>query len=53
MLRLRAAFRRVRRGVEYVTANVSRRLINAMSSAAYAELLTTPDMAAIKRPVTA
>jgi sugar-specific transcriptional regulator TrmB len=40
--------------VEYVKADVSGRLmINAMSPAAYAELLTTPDMAAINSPVTA
>ena len=40
--------------VEYVKADVSGRLmINAMSTTAYTELLTTPDMAAINRPVTA
>lgn len=39
--------------VEYVKADVSGRLmINAMSPAAYSELLTTPDMQAINRPVT-
>lgn len=40
--------------VEYIKADVSGRLmIDAMSHAAYTELLTTPDMAAINRPVTA
>ncbi len=40
--------------VEYVKADVSGRLmIDAMSPTAYTELLTTPDMAAINRPVTA
>ncbi|WP_314148621.1 helix-turn-helix domain-containing protein [uncultured Leifsonia sp.] len=40
--------------VEYVKADVSGRLmINAMSPTAYTELLTTPEMAAINRPVTA
>lgn len=39
--------------VEYVKADVSGRLmINAMSHTAYTELLRTPDMAAINRPVT-
>jgi sugar-specific transcriptional regulator TrmB len=40
--------------VEYVKADVSGRLmINAMEPDAYTELLTTPDMEAINRPVTA